>query len=183
LIAPEKYMDAYWSATWSPCYASCEVHSTDTLLVPQNNSSSAINTHVNVARYALNQCSRSLNYENNKSQPMQNNSHALNFNNGSNKQYVGAPFNSSAIISEPITTQQNLPMKDMYGYGGIYNSVDSIRSLHAMPSIGQSHVISQSYGSHYIISSGNNSASYTSSDYSRINSRSTSSSIFKMSIK
>jgi hypothetical protein len=57
----------------------------------------------------------------------------------------------------------------MYGHGNINYTVDSINSLHVMPSIGQSHVTSQSYGPTYIISSENNSASYASNDYSRIN--------------
>ncbi len=141
-------METYWTTTPQPYYVNCEVQSTPISL---NNFTSATYSHTNIARPIFNghiafasdysnNYSRSLNYENNMSLPMQSNSHTLKFSNASNIQYIHTPFNSSAIISQPTVTQQILPMKDMYGHDNINYPVDSFNSLHGMPSIGQSHL-------------------------------------------
>jgi hypothetical protein len=105
------------------------------------------------------------------SQSMQSNSYTINFNNASN---VRAPFDSPVIILQPITTQQILPMKEMYGHGNISYPVDSINPLHAIPNISQSEISSRAHGSSCIMSNAYNSASCAIYDYGRINENSTS---------
>lgn len=133
-LAENTWTRGYLSATPLPHYINSEA---ETLSIPSNNFACPMNSQVDVARStaSANESSKnylsSLNYGHNMLQSMQSNSYTINFNNASNTHHVHAPFNSSGIILQPITTQQILLMKEIYSHGNI--SCPVILLIHYMP--------------------------------------------------
>lgn len=182
LLKGTQYMETYQSNLPSSYYTKPEVQFANAPYTSQNNFASAMNFHVDIARSNFNGYTtsakdgsnnylRSLNYENSLSQPMQSNSYALNFNNASNIQYVHMTFNSSAIIMQPKTTQQTMPITEMYSYRNYSSSVAD--PLHAIPSAPCSEVNIYT-GLSYKVASDYNSAPYTGNACGRISSTLTS---------